>query len=325
VLRPLLKKVGLVGIHNLGGLDLIRHRHRDQLRIVYYHRFEEPERSLAAEFEAQCSHFQRYYSPISLSEAARCLAGGQPLPPNALVVTIDDGFRDFYRIAYPIARKYGVPCTVYLVSDFLEHKTWLWWSVIQYTLLHTPRTSWSAPDANRPLAVKFQSVAERMDAAGHVSNWLKKWNTAERLSYVKAFPAEMSVELPAHPTPYFEPLTWDEVREMRRNGMEFGPHTQTHPLLPQLATQKELEHEIGGSRLVLEDRLQEQAGHFCYPNGDYDERCRQIVRRLGMTTTVTCKPVLNGVGSDPLELGRIGLEPGVDRLWFERVLAGFRL
>ncbi len=39
---------------------------------------------------------------LPLTEASRYLAHGEPFPVNAVVLTVDDGHRDFYTGAYPV-------------------------------------------------------------------------------------------------------------------------------------------------------------------------------------------------------------------------------
>lgn len=56
---------------------------------------------------------------IGYSELARALRSGPPPPRRAVVITIDDGYRDNLEIAAPILRRHGFPATIYLVSDRL--------------------------------------------------------------------------------------------------------------------------------------------------------------------------------------------------------------
>ena len=50
------------------------------------------------------------------------------------------------------------------------------------------------------------------------------------------------------------PLDWREVKEMQAQGIEFGSHTITHPMLSQVSLDV-ARREIGESKRMLEDRL----------------------------------------------------------------------
>jgi len=71
------------------------------------------------------------YSVISLSELLAGLRAGQ-LPPKPIVITIDDGFKSTYTLAYPVLKKYDFPATLFLYTDFVEKNSYsLTWEEIR--------------------------------------------------------------------------------------------------------------------------------------------------------------------------------------------------
>lgn len=72
-----------------------------------------------ADFERQMRYLSRAYNPMSLECMARHIEGGMDLPSGAIAVTFDDGYRDNYENAYPILKKYDIPATIFLTTDFI--------------------------------------------------------------------------------------------------------------------------------------------------------------------------------------------------------------
>jgi len=99
--------------------------------ILCYHRFGPRPSQLAvtpAAFEAQMDYLARNgYHVIPLSRLIGFLERGEPIPRKSVVLTIDDGYRSTYEVAYPILRKYGFPATVFLYSDFVGAPDALTW------------------------------------------------------------------------------------------------------------------------------------------------------------------------------------------------------
>ena len=99
--------------------------------ILCYHRFGSTRSKLSvtpAAFEAQMDYLARNgYRVIPLRDLPAFLQGKEPLPQKTVIITIDDGYRSNYDIAFPILRKYGFPATVFLYSDFVgagDAMTW---------------------------------------------------------------------------------------------------------------------------------------------------------------------------------------------------------
>jgi peptidoglycan/xylan/chitin deacetylase (PgdA/CDA1 family) len=68
------------------------------------------------------------YAVVSLSALEDFLSGDRRLPEKTVVITIDDGYRSAYDVAFPILKKYGFPATIYVYSDFIGGGLALTWA-----------------------------------------------------------------------------------------------------------------------------------------------------------------------------------------------------
>jgi len=104
--------------------------------ILTYHNFTTEEgdsyKINITNFEKQMDYLAAHnYSVISLSELLTGLRVGQ-LPLKPVVITIDDGFKSTYTLAYPILKKYNFPVTLFLYTDFIERNSYsLTWEEIR--------------------------------------------------------------------------------------------------------------------------------------------------------------------------------------------------
>jgi peptidoglycan/xylan/chitin deacetylase (PgdA/CDA1 family) len=300
----MIKSVARQAFHASGALGVARWLKRRRLRILMYHRFSDRE-SIAR----QCAHIRAHYTPVSLTQAADGLAGGG-WPDNALVVTVDDGYRDFYQVAYPVFREYGIPAIVYLVSDFLDGRQWLWVDRVRWSYLHSPSA--------------LGSREERLKVARQAIETAKLMPNEQRIAWIDSLPAELGVRPPEQSPPEYEAMRWEEVREAVRNGMEFGAHTVTHPVLSRVSGASGLAAEIEGSKRRIEQELGRAVDHFCYPNGsvrDFTSEAVEIVRAAGFRTSTTTTPGVVSAGDDPFRLQRIGVEPGLPERYFAECAA----
>lgn len=70
-----------------------------------------------ARFESHMRWIRRLgYRPISLDDFLRCQRQRRFPPAKSVVITLDDGYEDNYRNAYPVLRRHDAPATIFLVS-----------------------------------------------------------------------------------------------------------------------------------------------------------------------------------------------------------------
>ena len=289
-----------------------------------YHRFHSQ-----TELTRQCEHLRRYYRPVSLDAAASSLISGDPFESNAIAVTIDDGYQDFADIAYPVFSHYEIPVTVYLVSDFIAGRLWLWWDRIEYAFLHSPRRQFSItlPDG-REFSFSFAGQSNRPEAAHKVAEACVPLNHEDRCSVIDSLPHLLDIDVPDQAPPDFRAMSWDTVRQLSSRGVTFGAHTQTHPILSSLGGDADVEREIVQSRRDIEQQLSMQVLHFCYPNGkdeDIGAYSLHVLEKEGFRTAVTTEPGVNTHHANALRLLRIGVEDDMPFNGFKRSAAAFRV
>jgi peptidoglycan/xylan/chitin deacetylase (PgdA/CDA1 family) len=284
----------------------------------------------AATFDWQVREIKRRFHVHTLGSYLTKVRETGGSPPRIAIITVDDGYRDFYEIAYPILRKHGVRATFFVTVNFIEKKIWLWPDILRFALENAPakiisfsfeRTSFEVPTGDRGrLRREWESLSDfciRLDDD-------KKWDLISKLL------AEAKVDLPREPMGEYSPVTWEQIREMKEQGIEIGSHTLNHPILSKVRDERRLIEEIDGSRRVLEERIGDRVATFCYPNsmpGDIDERVVRILKEAGYHGAVF------GTGAhfdDLYRLSRIGVNRDkVDFLWkasgMENITGQFRV
>ncbi|MDQ2949888.1 MAG: polysaccharide deacetylase family protein [Acidobacteriota bacterium] len=101
-------------------------------------------------------------------------------------------------------------------------------------------------------------------------------------------------------------MSRDEIRELRRIGMEIGSHTQTHPRIHRLNPATALV-ELRDSKAYLEDLLGEEVPAFCYPEGKFSRRNLGLIDQAGYRLARTTIGFRTDLGFDP-RLMPVGLQ-----------------
>ena len=274
--------------------------------VLMYHRItrgKEPFPGLdLARFRAQMQWIKRHglvIAPEELLDYAR--AGRRTRPP--VLVTFDDGYRDYYDNAYPILDELRIPVVAFLATAFLDHGGMIW----------TDTVHWAAGTARVPVArlpwdlrVTFdlRQPAQRSAFVGRCKADLKEAPDADRRRWLAALLTELGVAGREEEAGR-QMLTWDEVRATAPL-TRYGGHTHTHPIMSRLGP-VELEREVG----LCRERIAKETGvaprYFAYPNGgpdDFTDDCKAVLRRHGFDLAFTTIEGPNEGQADPMALRR---------------------
>jgi len=237
------RKVPILMYHSVG-------KEEQSARSPYYQTSVSSERFL---LQMTFLH-DRGYRTCSLSEAIACLdkpAGGTD--DKVVVITFDDGFADFYTLAFPILNRFGLAATMYLPTGFI---------------------------ADTPMAFKTHNC-----------------------------------------------MTWPQIRELQKLGIEFGSHTVTHPQLRTL-NRPEIESELTESKKEIEDRTGCAAESFAYPyafpqaDAGFKRMLRECLESAGYSNGVCTIVGRADSSSDHFFLERLPLNDLDDDRLLEAKLCG---
>lgn len=90
--------------------------------VLMYHMIGDIQNNAAVMTEANLRLQMNYlrdhgYHPITMQELYDYITKGAPLPEKPVCITFDDGYLDSYTIVYPLMKEYGLPWTLFLITD----------------------------------------------------------------------------------------------------------------------------------------------------------------------------------------------------------------
>ncbi|WP_083856566.1 polysaccharide deacetylase family protein [Nitrolancea hollandica] len=73
---------------------------------------------------------EHHFTTMTMEELADVRAKRRALPPNPIVLTFDDGYRDFYTYAWPLLREHGFKATSFIITNVVDQPHYLTWQMI---------------------------------------------------------------------------------------------------------------------------------------------------------------------------------------------------
>jgi peptidoglycan/xylan/chitin deacetylase (PgdA/CDA1 family) len=264
------------------------------------------------------------YNVLPLGEAIASLRKGS-LPEKSIVLTFDDGFHDFYKVALPLLNEYGYPATVYLTTYYSDYNVPVFGLMCSYLLWKArdrsfepfpggppvPKTDLRMPDARRQLYVAFHAFAAREALSGRDKNEL-----LVRMARSLSIDLESLLKMRL-----LHIMNHREVEQCSAAGIDIQLHTHRHQTPPDRGLfLKELED----NRVSIQSLTQCDAMHFCYPSGFVLDEFLPWLRGAGIQSATTCELGLATAQTDPLRLPRVLDTATLSELEFESWICGLR-
>lgn len=303
-LRRLVKHGVYGGIDRLGIPAIALARLREKVVFLTYHSFSSDGEGAHSEpvhqFVSQVRYLTAKYRVVGLRDALAHLAR-DPLEPTQrplAAITIDDGFDDNFEAVVAANRECGVSPTIFVATDFLDTGRPPWPALLRSMVMSTSRQRIEFP---------FVASLTTVRAKANVSNLIKRrWislDPAERDGALEELKAHLAV-MPSGP----KPLSWDQLRILRKIGVTVGSHTVFHSVLPHMRDET-VEYELRHSKLRIESELDAPCPWIAYPNGSGDDRVAAMAATAGYEAGFTQIRGANKPGENKYLLKRVNVPP----------------
>ena len=200
-----------------------------------------------------------------------------------IIITLDDGYKDNYEIAYPIFKKYNVPFAIYITTSFTNRTSSLWWYVLEDLIVNNCEINLS--DGSRYIC---KTDKEKTDVFITVKDKIKDMFIFSRQNEFAGKLNEMFIDY-KNGIDWFGKceeliMSWDDIQELSKDPLvTIGGHTKNHFALNKICPDKIVE-EIVEANSLIENKIGKKIEHFAYPFGSMNEIGRKecdIVKSLG--------------------------------------------
>lgn len=241
-----------------------------------------------ADFRDCVSVFRRR-RPVGLEELARFVHSDEGTPPDGVLITFDDGYRNNL-LACEVLAKAGLKAAIFVCPGIPDGRT-VWPAEVSLLVLQGGRNrldilgrQWDLSD---PMA--------RRDACRRIRAEMKRLPAGERVRVLEELEAQFPqgfVEECLSRYPSLQLLSREEIRQLAQAGIAIGSHGMSHEIQHEQQSDEVLSHEIVKSKSAIEKLTGRECLAFAYPNGDYVAESRSLLKaagyRLGLTTHRGC-------------------------------------
>ncbi|MEK6733184.1 MAG: polysaccharide deacetylase family protein [Candidatus Omnitrophota bacterium] len=235
-------------------------------------------------FESHIKFIKDNFKVVSMQEGIGALCEIKSKEIYA-AINLDDGYMDNYINAFPVLKKYNIPATIFLTTDFIGKSHIFWWDRV-FNIMSFVGSS------------RLESGIE----TDRIDKILVNKNEDEIEGFIRDMEKRYGYKENHVPCPM---LGWAEIKEMSNSGISFEAHTKTHKNLCLLKDRKVLE-ELTGSKNAIEAGLGKEVFGFSYPFGIFDQRIKGLVKQAGFKYARTSFKAFNYKEIDPFLLSCIG-------------------
>lgn len=185
-----------------------------------------------------------------------------------MVVTFDDGYKDFQTNSLPILEHFKCPVTQNVITDVLDSGETHWTQKLS-RIAEFCETNEYTKFISEILAITLLNNQNKEQLALELFHILKNRD----ILFIERFIEMVMIKFHLNKDIFIPMLVWDDLIQISNETtlVKWGCHTKSHKNLAHVTDLNELENEILYSKNVMEKFLGSEIDRFAFPNGDANQ------------------------------------------------------
>lgn len=204
------------------------------------------------QFQKHLDFYLRYFTPIGLEDFPYLKDKKFRKPP--MLLTFDDGFRNFYEVVFPILYAKGIPSAIFVCNDFVEQKQAFYRLKVGAILAQLNDEKWQ----QHPSLRSFKSIKK---CKKYIRSWYQNQKEVLDTCFQDFYPDFDEKNL----KDLF--MGKDELEKLYKKGVAIGGHSSTHPNFELLSTEEQL-NEAKLSMQFVKENFPQSVYAFAFPFSD---------------------------------------------------------
>ncbi|MFA6010958.1 MAG: polysaccharide deacetylase family protein [Desulfobacteraceae bacterium] len=262
-------------------------------------------------FAQQIAFIKKKYRVISPQNILDCVDGKTDLPENSALITFDDGYESFHRLAWPILKSMDISAVVFVPTRYVEDRKPFWFDMVWLFLMRCSiaEAGWLC----NALGLKNTDNAITSQKHDLIFNALKLLPPEKRDAVIYPLSSDVMRKIsPDDPIMrLFFSMTDEQITNLANRNIHFGGHTHSHTILSSMSYPAVV-NEIAVNNEKLVKLTGSPCDFFAYPNGgagDFDENHKEILRNSGIKVSFSLTYKRSSVFGDPMDISRINVNP----------------
>lgn len=243
--------------------------HRDVVGIFYHSISDERLQHIqplyppepVARFEAALAYIRRHFNPIVDAQLEAHRLHGAALPAKALHLSFDDGFAECYTVARPLLLKYGMACTFFITTDWVDNRAMFYRNKVALCL---ERIAELERDAAKMVFTSLNNaLGTRLTTAQEFRTWMLSLQAADE-PVIDMTARMLGLDIKDYLQRRQPYMTRQQILQLHQDGFVIGAHTRTHIKLSQLSADQ-VEAEIVESARWVQELTGAERVPFSFP------------------------------------------------------------
>lgn len=256
-------------------------------------------------FNKQIKYISSKCNPISMEQVYLNLKNKLPFKKKSVCVTFDDGFKNNFKFATKVLKKYNVPAIFYLCPGLIDKKEMFWVDKIEASIAFSKEKKINFFFLKKNYSLNISNIKKKKEAIKNLKKICKRLPDKDKDIVIKKIVYSTKVKPSQKLHNDYKILSWKEIRQIIKDKLFYiGGHSMKHSIFTNMNA-KEIDQDIKKTKKIIFNNTSIRIKHFSYPEGKSNKSVAKLMKKNGILTCPIASGKANNHFQNPYNLKRI--------------------